>query len=411
MKAIGKRAGVVLLGITLSVLTCMSSGTMLQAREPANIGFREAEDDIVTIDRLVPHISTVPANAGEAVELFVRERVRHGDEDGREHERHHRRPVVLMVHGSTQSTVVSFDLPFEDYSWMAFLARAGFDVFALDQTGYGFSPRPRMDDPCNASKMQQEALLIPNPLPAPCDPSYPFALTTGQSDWDEIDTVVDYLRELRGVEKVSLIGWSLGGPRMGGYAARHPEKVDRLVLDAPNYNRAEPNDPPGPVPDPGVPLQVRTVSSFFATWDGQVHCDNQFTPAIRDVLRSTILSFDPLGSTWGVEDLWRAPVQSTHWGWNADSAAAIKAPTLLIRGDLDTQVPVEQVTSLYADLGTNQDTSKVFVHVACAAHQLVWENRHLILLQASAEWLRHGTFAGRATGSYFVDAGGEVHPE
>jgi pimeloyl-ACP methyl ester carboxylesterase len=304
-----------------------------------------------------------------------------------------------MVHGSTQSTVVSFDLQFENYSWMAFLARAGFDVFALDQTGYGFSPRPRMDDPCNASNGQQKALLIPNPLPAPCPPSYPFTLTTGQSDWDEIDTVVNYLRVLRGVEKVSLIGWSLGGPRMGGYAARHPEKVDRLVLDAPLYDRAEPRDPPGAVPDPGVPLQVRTVASFFTTWDGQVQCDNQFTPAIRDVLRSTILSFDPLGSTWGVEDLWRAPVQSTHWGWNAAFAAAIEAPTLLIRGDLDTQVPLAQVTNLYADLGTNQDTSKVFVHVACAAHQLVWENQHLILLRASAEWLRHGTFAGQTTGS------------
>jgi len=411
MKASGKHVGIVLLGITLSVLTCVSSGIRLQAREPANIGSREADGEIATIDHLVPHISTVPANAGEPVELFVRERVRHGDGDGRANERHHRRPIVLMVHGSTQSTVVSFDLPFENYSWMAFLARAGFDVFALDQTGYGFSPRPRMDDPCNASKAQQEALLIPNPLPAPCPPSYPFALTTGQSDWDEIDTVVDYLRELRGVEKVSLVGWSLGGPRMGGYAARHPEKVDRLVLYAPFYNRAEPNDPPGVVPDPGVPLQVRTVASFFATWDSQVHCDNQFTPAIRDVLRSTILSFDPLGSTWGVEDLWRAPVQSTHWGWNAASAARIEAPTLLIRGDLDIQVPVEQVTSLYADLGTNQGTSKVFVHVACAAHQLVWENQHLILLGASAEWLRHGTFAGQPTGSFFVDASRHVHPE
>jgi hypothetical protein len=68
-------------------------------------------------------------------------------------------------------------------------------------------------------------------------------------------------------------------------------------------DRAEPDEPPGAVPDPGVPLQVRTVASFFATWDSQVNCDNQFTPAIRDVLRSTILSFDPLGSTWAVEDL------------------------------------------------------------------------------------------------------------
>ena len=59
MKANGKRVGVVLLGITLSVLTCVSSGIRLQAREPANIGSREAEDVTVAArhpekgDRLV----------------------------------------------------------------------------------------------------------------------------------------------------------------------------------------------------------------------------------------------------------------------------------------------------------------------------------------------------------------------
>jgi hypothetical protein len=102
-----KRVGVVLLGITLSLLTCLPSGSTLHAREPANIGCREAEHVIVTIDRLVPHISTVPANAEAPVELLVREPGRHGGDDTRQNEHHHRRPVVLMVHGATQSTVVT----------------------------------------------------------------------------------------------------------------------------------------------------------------------------------------------------------------------------------------------------------------------------------------------------------------
>ncbi len=170
----------------------------------------EGEDSkrIRTADHFVPHISTVPANEGERVELFVRERFRRG--------RQRNRPVVLMVHGNTQSAVPAFDLRFENYSWMAFLAEAGFDVFAMDLSGYGLSPRPTMDDACNASQSDQIAHL--NPLPEPCPPSYPFRLTTSQSDWDEIDTVVDYVRQLRGVDKVNLIGWSIGGPRMGGFA-------------------------------------------------------------------------------------------------------------------------------------------------------------------------------------------------
>ena len=34
-----------------------------------------AQNDLQTVDYLVPHISTVPANAGKRVELFVREKV------------------------------------------------------------------------------------------------------------------------------------------------------------------------------------------------------------------------------------------------------------------------------------------------------------------------------------------------
>ena len=62
-------------------------------------------------------------------------------------------------------------------------------------------------------------------------------LTTIASDWNDIDAVVDYIRALRHVDRVSLVAWSLGGPRAGGYAAQHPEKVQKLVLLAPAYNR------------------------------------------------------------------------------------------------------------------------------------------------------------------------------
>jgi alpha-beta hydrolase superfamily lysophospholipase len=58
-----------------------------------------------------------------------------------------------MVAGATVSVVPAFDLQFENYSWMEYLATAGFDVFAMDVTGYGLSPRPMMDDPCNNSTL------------------------------------------------------------------------------------------------------------------------------------------------------------------------------------------------------------------------------------------------------------------
>src|SRR5215472_18990219 len=90
------------------------------------LGTAKAEDppNIQTTDYLVPHISTVPANAGKRVELFVREKVASG--------RRGKAPVVLMIAGATISAVPDFDLQFENYSWMEYLATAGFDVFAMD---------------------------------------------------------------------------------------------------------------------------------------------------------------------------------------------------------------------------------------------------------------------------------------
>ena len=163
------------------------------------------------------HVSTVPANDGQVVGIYLHEKLL--AKVAEEIQNGAKPPVVLFIEGGTVSSVPDYDLPFKDYSWMAFLARAGFDTFSMDVTGYGFSPRPEMDDPCNADPSQQPTVLVPNPLAAPCSPSYPFNLTTSQSDWDEMDSVVDYILNLRGVERLSIIGWSGGGPRGGGYAS------------------------------------------------------------------------------------------------------------------------------------------------------------------------------------------------
>jgi pimeloyl-ACP methyl ester carboxylesterase len=366
-----------------------------------------AAGNIQTTDYLVPHISTVPANSGKRVELFVREKVgsrRRGNER-----------VVLMIAGATVSVIPAFDPQFENYSWMDYLATAGFDVFAMDFTGYGLSPRPMMDDPCNNATSEQKSYLVPKPVAQPCSPAYPFQLTTIQSDWDEIDRVVDYLRRVRNVDKVSLIAWSRGGARAGGYTALHPEKVERLFLLAPGrYFRLSPSDPPAVVPLPGVPSTVLGSADFHNNWDTQVKCENQLTSQIRPVITSSMLDFDPLGSTWGTAGVrrapvWNSPVGFLNWGWNATLANQVRVPTLVIRGDLDTQVPATDIQDLLGDLGAVPQ--KVFVHVACASHYLAWENQHMSLLNASVEWLLHGTYAGQFNGSFAVDTAGQIHKE
>ena len=334
---------------------------------------------VKAFDHFISHVSTVPANAGDEVELYLRERVRPGFQ-GRA--RHKQPRAVLFIPGSATASVPAFDLPFQDYSWMAFLARRGLDAFAVDLTGYGRSPRPQMDDPCNVGPPAQQSLLVPNPLPSTCAPNYPFRLGTTQSELDEIDAAVDYIRELRGVERVSLVGWSLGGHRAGLYAALHPDKVDRLVLFAPNYSRTSPSGPPATLPLPGFPTAIRTKAAQV-NWPG-VSCEGQVDPAVRDPLWESVLDNDPVGASWGPDDgVMRFPA-TTQWGWNATTAGQVTAATLIIRGDLDTTISPTTVTQLYDDLATSD---KQLVTVPCASHFMIWESQRDVLHALSADWL------------------------
>ncbi len=161
---------------------------------------------------------------------------------------------------------------------MAWLARAGFDVFAMDMTGYGRSTRPAvMNDPCNFSK-EQQAQFIGNVLKASCAASYDHPITTMSSDWNDVGSVVDYLRGLRRVDKVALIGWSQGGPRAAGYAAQNPGKIAKLVILAPAYNRDMPPGPPATLPETQTPMNSQSFADFTSNWDRQVGCAGQYEP-------------------------------------------------------------------------------------------------------------------------------------
>jgi pimeloyl-ACP methyl ester carboxylesterase len=300
---------------------------------------------------------------------------------------------VLFVHGAGTPAEVAFDVPYRDYSWMAYLARSGFDVFSMDVTGYGRSTRPSvMNDPCNVSAAQQ-AQLVPLFLEAPCTPDTPGALGTIQSDWDDIAAVVDYIRGLRDVESVSLVGWSLGGPRTGGYAIRNPDKVSRMVLLAPAYNRNGSADPPAAQPGIGAPMTLQSNADFTRNWDRQVGCTSQYDPEVSRAVWAEMMLSDPVGETWGA-GVRRAP-RTTTWGWNADVAGDTRTPILIVAGIHDAQVPADRARDLYEDWGAEE---KVFIDLGCASHNAMWEENHLLLFEASREWLSSGTVQGMESG-------------
>lgn len=367
----------------LAVAGFLSAFALLASSQTAS-----ADDGarLLTMDHYVHVKSTAPAMMGQDAEIYVREKVlastlARGAPVNR---------IALFVHGAGTPAEVAFDVPYKDYSWMAYLARAGFDVFAMDMTGYGRSTRPAvMNDACNFGK-EQQAQFVGTALKAACSPSYDKPVTTMSSDWNDLGAVVDYIRAQRHVDKIALLGWSQGGPRTAGYTARNPDKVSRLVVLAPAYNRDMPGDAPATLPTTDALMNSQSESDFTANWDRQVGCPDQYEQGASRAVWSRMIASDPVGATWGT-GVRRAPSVPT-WGFNKAVAAKITVPYLMISGQHDKQVDPRRVRDLFADLGS---TNKVFIDLACSSHNAMWEKNHMLLFQASLEWLTNGTVQGK----------------
>lgn len=428
-----QRRHLAVLSIALVLSGCQESdepGPLAAAPHSVALAAEDADAATVrTIDHAVPIVSKVPANAGQEVKLFVRERVRANQTP---------RKAVLMVHGRSFPVLAGLALDVEGYDWSRALAEAGFDVFLVDLQGSGRSPLPNrdilrfdpvrnemvgvLDDPCNLPAADQA--LVPH---APCDASYPFQLTTAAADWHEIDAVVDYIRALRGVDKVVLIGSSHGAVRVGPYAVHHPEKVESLLLHVPFYDPSMPAgrtgtgpdqiDPPidprtgAPfvLPQPGRPmLPLVTKSAYLASWGREIGCENQVEEGMQDAGWNAIMANETVGRTWGPPDGVIRVRSFFLWGWNPAMVGKISVPTLIIAGEFDRSVP-NTFNRLYDEL-TGVSDRRLLVTLQCAGHNMTWERQSKVMQHISKQWLKHGTVEDHASGKFFVDTEGVARP-
>ena len=361
-------------------------------------------------DIFVPHVSTVPANAGERVGIAVR------------HVRPANRPPtkgpVLFTNAGSTSTLGTLDLNYKTYSVAAALAEDGFDVYLMDHTGYGRSPRPTMDDPCNADPSDQR-LLIPQPLAAPCAATYPRHLVTIFTELSEIDSVVDYIRRQTRSTRVSLAGWSRATNRFGLYAAQHPEKVERLALVGSGYRPDAPSEFPRPTTltseqapraaVPPWPFGVRSLEEPLVPWERMRRCEDIVEPGVHEALMTSLRMYaDPGAAPWGTPPgrLYRVPTGSqVDAGWNRASAKRVKVPVLLVVGEHDPR-SAQEAPSLYADISSQE---KLLVNVQCGTHFLLFERNHKTVHDAFAEFLTKGTVDGRQ-GVMTADRNGNYLP-
>ena len=118
-----------------------------------------------------------------------------------------KRPVLFMVHGSSNSTRSSYDLSVPgkgEYSFMNMMAGYGYDVWTMDHDGYG-----RSGSSGNNSDID--------------------------SGVEDLKAAIPVVLKETGVQKMHFYGTSSGAIRAGAYANAHPERVDRLILCAFTY--------------------------------------------------------------------------------------------------------------------------------------------------------------------------------
>ncbi|MFF0749571.1 alpha/beta fold hydrolase [Streptomyces sp. NPDC004267] len=386
----------------------------------------------VVTDHYVDHTSTIPANYGEPVKLFVRER--DGTKNGP------RRPV-LMLHGRSVPALAGFDLQYNNkkYSWAEELAQAQFDVFVMELQGSGLSTRPTMGDHRNVSPApSQRALLSPNPNASPYTGpvDYPHQLNHSQSDWDEVGRVVDWIIARTGVSEIDLVGWSAAAQQLGPYTIQNPGKVRSLFLVAPIFPPEGRQSAPGtdfgapvalPVSTPagafGYPMTVGTKNGLDLAWRKDLSCPDQREDGIVDIVWKAMMDADPVGASWGgttpgsPEGLNRIR-NSYWWGWNKT--------TVKLHNVLGHQVPVcivygenDSIVNTVSDLGLLYFSTpelyrgipghqKLMFRVSCAGHQIVWEKKAKLLHTMSKQWLKDGKVEGAETGSYDRDEDGAL---
>ena len=276
--------------------------------------------------------------------------------------------IVLFVHGSTYPSETAFDLPLNNMSWMDYIASHGYDVYLVDLRGYGKSTRPKeMDEPADRHP----------------------PLTRTETAVKDVGSAVEFIRKRRGVQKINLLGWSWGTTIMGLYTTQNNDKVNKLVLYAPQWvrNTAALTDTGGAI---GA---YRTVTRDAAKgrWLSGVPEAKKadLIPAgWFDAWADATFATDPKG---GGKTL-RAPngtVQDTREFWAAGKPlydpAGIRVPTFLAHAEWDADLPSYMLYAYFEKL--SNAPYKRYVQIGEGTHTVIMEKNRMQLFQAVQQFL------------------------
>ena len=328
--------------VALAVLFLAAAGCAQTPRQPAS--------DLVAEEFMIPG-----ADAG--VQIYVRNK--------RPRDLAAFKPdnVVLFVHGATYPAETAFDLQLDGLSWMDYIAARGYDVYLVDVRGYGKSSRPaEMDQPAAANK--------------------PIVSTeTAARDYG---AAVDFIRARRGIDKITVLGWSWGTAITALYTSRNNAKVNRLVLYAPVWLRQTRS-----LTDSGAALgayRIVTVEAAMQRRATGIPAGKQPMPdAWAQAWADATFASDPVGAKANPRYV-RAPngvVQDGRDYWSAGkplySPADIRVPTMLILAEWDADTPVYMAQTLFPLL-VNAEPKRLVI-IGEGTHSVAMEKNRMQLFR------------------------------
>jgi pimeloyl-ACP methyl ester carboxylesterase len=223
-------------------------------------------------------------------------------------------PPILLIHGFTASNFVWKDV-------LLPIAESGFRVIAPDLVGFGFSGKP----------------------------------VRGEYTIEAQARVITGLMDQLGIGSATLVGSSYGGAVAATCALDYPERVERLALVDAVINDHVKRRPLLRLA--AAPLIGDVVSPLMLTSRKLIHQQMRkgYAPGNRHM-------FDESRMTAHHRPLLAASTQraalATLRRWNArrieEEAHRIKQPTLLIWGEVDTEIPLAHGRRLFEEIQDSQ---------------------------------------------------------
>jgi pimeloyl-ACP methyl ester carboxylesterase len=253
------------------------------------------------------------------------------------------RPVVFMVHGSSNSSRSSYDLSVPgkgEYSFMNVLARAGYDVWTMDHDGYGYSGSSG-----NSSDIA--------------------------SGVEDLKAAMPVVMKEAGQQKVHFYGTSSGGIRAAAFAQAEPERVGRLALSAFTYKgdgaeeigrRRKNLD--ALRANPRRKRDAAMIRSIFSR-DG---FPQGYDPAVAEAIIAQEAKFgDTIPSGTYVDMAANLPIVDPK---------KVLSPVLMLRGEFDGNSTNDDLLDFYRQLPNGE---RQFVILPKTAHAVGYGvNRHLL---------------------------------